>query len=180
MNTSAWIRTYSGGKFYVLDPRAQDIRIKDIAHSLSLICRFTGHVKSFYSVAQHSVEVSTICDPADALWGLLHDATEAYIGDLNRPLKHTPEMVRFRTTEKHIMLTIAEHFGLPAREPDSVKRADSQLVVTEARDLLSGGTRDWEGFDDVDPLPGRIIPQSPRTAEKIFLARFKELDNLRR
>src|ERR1700683_336889 len=99
----AWIVTFSGRRFYVLDPRPSDVRIEDIAHSLSLQCRFNGHVKNFYSVAQHSVLVSERCDPADALYGLLHDASEAYIGDMSAPLKHTDEMTAFRDAERHVM-----------------------------------------------------------------------------
>src|SRR5208282_6622849 len=101
-NDRAWIRTFSGGRFYVLEPRVEDVRIEDIAHALSMQCRFTGHVREFYSVAEHSVWVSRYSHREDALWGLLHDASESYIGDMSTPLKLQPEMSRFRTTEKRI------------------------------------------------------------------------------
>jgi len=92
MHTNATIGLFSGGTFDILNPRAEDVRIEDIAHALSQQCRFTGHTKTFYSVAQHSVLASTLVAAPDELWALLHDASEAYMGDMNRPLKHAPEM----------------------------------------------------------------------------------------
>lgn len=171
-NDTAWIRTFSGGRFYVLEPRAEDVRIEDIAHALSMQCRFTGHSNRFYSVAEHSVWVSRRCDPADALWGLLHDASEAYIGDMSAPLKHQPEMSRFRTTEKRIMAAVAEKFGLAAKEPDSVRTADRRMLLTEARDLgLDVG--DW--YAGYAPFPSPVFCLIPQSAEALFLERFREL-----
>jgi hypothetical protein len=82
-----WIQTYSGRQFWPLDPRVEDVHLEDIAHALSNVCRYTGHVREFYSVAEHSVHVSWSCEPEDALWGLLHDASEAYLADMARPVK---------------------------------------------------------------------------------------------
>src|SRR5579885_2784587 len=92
MRHGDWIQTYCGVAFYPLDPRPEEILIEDIAHALSMLCRFTGHVKRFYSVAQHCVYVSHRCDPKDALWGLLHDAAEAYLNDISRPVKSLREL----------------------------------------------------------------------------------------
>ena len=170
--TNAWITTYSGGRFHVLDPRAREVRIEDIAHALSLQCRFTGHVNKFYSVAQHSVLVSRHCPPEHALWGLLHDASEAYIGDMSAPLKHTPEMSRYRTTEKRILAVITERVRLAAAEPPAVKEADRRMLLTEARDLgidVTGWYTEHAPFDD------RIVPWVPELAEKCFLSRYVEL-----
>lgn len=72
---SDWIATFTGGVFFPLAPRVEDVRISDIAHALSMLCRFAGHTRGFYSVAQHSVLVSRLCSQQDALWGLLHDAS---------------------------------------------------------------------------------------------------------
>lgn len=171
-SNGAWITTFSGRRFYVLDPRPQDVCIEDIAHALALQCRFTGHIRKFYSVAQHCVLVSRFCPQEFALWGLLHDASEAYIGDMSAPLKHTPEMSRFRTTEQHIMLAIAEHFGLGLVEPPAVKQVDRRLCLTEARDLL-GSTKDWQ--DASEPYAEAIVPWTPAFAERAFLCRFQEL-----
>jgi hypothetical protein len=173
MDTSAWIETFTGRRFYVLDPHSQDVDIKDIAHALSLLTRFTGHTREFYSVAQHSVLVSRVCDRADALSGLLHDGSETYLADINSPLKHSPAMVRYRTAERHVQVAVEEHFGLP-KEPLSVKLADTRLLVTEKRDLMPL-TPDWEAFAGVEPLAGTIVPWAPQIAEAAFLSRFHEL-----
>lgn len=170
--SDAWITTFTGRRFYVLDPRVEDICIEDIAHALSMQCRFTGHVKSFYSVAEHSVRVSWACDPQDALWGLLHDASEAYIGDMSAPLKHTPEMSRFRTTERHIMLAVVQKFGLEPKEPAGVKTADRRMLLTEARDLGLDVTG-W--YTEHQPFPDFIAPWSPQRAELEFVKRFRAL-----
>ena len=176
MHTNATIGLYSGGTFDILNPRPEDVRIEDIAHALSNQCRFTGHTKSFYSVAQHSVLASTLVDGPDELWALLHDASEAYMGDMNRPLKHTPEMSRFRTAEKAAMTAICVHFGLDPKEPASVKAIDRRLVVSEARDLLPRShSEGWEFFQDVVPIPMTIEPWGPVKAERKFLERFEEL-----
>lgn len=171
MCSEAWITTFTGRRFYVLDPRPQDVAIEDIAHALSLQCRFTGHVRQFYSVAEHCVRVSDAC-LEHALWALLHDASEAYIGDMSAPLKHTPEMSRYRTTEKRIRSVIAECFGLVLPEPPEVKIADRRMLLTEARDLgicVDGWYTEQTSFEKV------IRPWPPAMAEAAFLARFKEL-----
>jgi len=80
-----WIQTYTGKRFWPLDPRPEDVDILDIAHSLSLLCRFTGHTSSFYSVSQHSILVAQEVPKRLRLWALFHDAAEAYIGDIARP-----------------------------------------------------------------------------------------------
>lgn len=173
MNT-AWIETFGGRRFYILDPRPQDVALEDIAHALSLLTRFTGHTREFYSVAQHSVLVSRVCDSADAFDGLLHDGSEAYLADMNSPLKRSPEMARYRTAERHVQAAIAEHFGLNPKEPASVKQADRRLLVTEKRDLMAPSPT-WEAFADVVPLPETITPWSPARAEREFLDRYAEL-----
>lgn len=165
-----WIRTFTGKKFWPLEPNACDVSLVDIAHALSLICRYTGHVKQFYSVAEHCVRVSWACDPDDALWGLLHDAAEAYVCDLARPVKHQPELEAYRRAENAVQLAITTFFAMDPIEPPSVKAADRLLLGTELRDLMNGG--DWRGFE---VLPGVITPWAPADAERAFLARFAEL-----
>lgn len=168
MCSDAWITTFTGKKFHLFDPRPEEICIEDIAHSLSLQCRFTGHVKSFYSVAQHSVLVSRECRKFP-VWGLLHDAAEAYIGDMSAPLKHTSEMAIFRETEARIMSAIAKRFNLTPEEPREVKTADRRLLLSEARDLL-GSCTGW--YSEYRPFPQSINPWGPRLAEIAFLERF--------
>jgi hypothetical protein len=85
-----WLATYSGAEFSLIDPQPDQVRIGDIAHSLSQLCRFVGATRSFYSVAQHCVLVSDHCPPEYAFAGLMHDAAEAYCLDMPRPLKYLP------------------------------------------------------------------------------------------
>jgi hypothetical protein len=170
MQGEPWISTFTGKKFYVLSPRAEDVEIEDIAHALSMLCRYTGHVRQFYSVAQHSVYVSRICCELDSLWGLLHDAPEAYSGDMNAPLKHTPEMKRFRDTEDAIMKAVATRFGLFYAEPDSVKLADKRMLRTEMRDFMrppfGSATTRYEPIEEI------LESWSPQRAEREFLERY--------
>lgn len=167
----SWIQTYTGRQFYPLDARPKDVDVRDIAHSLALQSRFNGHCLRFYCVADHSVRVSQILPGEDALWGLLHDAAEAYIGDLPRPVKKgAPD---FRAIEERLLVVVAEAFGLPWPMPQSVHRADDQLLATEARDLMRPHPASWELREE--PLPGRIEPLEWAQAEAAFLALFKEL-----
>lgn len=165
-----WFQTISGMQFYPLDPRPEDIRTGDIAHGLSMICRFGGHVREFYSVAQHSVLVSHAVPPRHALWGLLHDATEAYLGDMIRPLKLS--MPAYQEVEKRLEAVIAEVFNLPMPMPREVKHADNMLLMTERRDLLPVH-REWS--PRAEPLPGVIVPWTPARARAEFMDRFVEL-----
>lgn len=169
----AWIQTYSGRRFNPTKPYVDAIVIQDIAHALSMQCRFSGHVRKFYSVAQHSVLVSYICNFEDALWGLLHDATEAYLVDIPRPLKHSGKLDGYLEFEAKLQLAICQRFGLPETEPASVKKADTILLATEARDLMAPLRADWA--QPCDPLPFKIEPLSQQEAKNMFMKRFFEL-----
>jgi hypothetical protein len=170
---SAWVQTYSGKRFNPTNPQMNAIVIQDIAHALSMQCRFSGHVKSFYSVAQHCVLVSHICNREDALHGLLHDASEAYLVDVPAPLKRSGKFDSYLEFEKNLQDLIYKRFGLDPVEPPSVKYADTKLLVTEARDLLAPLRPDWEL--PAKPLPFNITPLNPVEAKKLFLERFFEL-----
>lgn len=167
-----WIPTYSGGVFFLMDPQPALVHIADIAHALAHLCRFTGHTIQFYSVAQHSVLVSRFCAPEDALWGLLHDASEAYVADLNKPLKRQPSLVGYRDVEASVQRAICQRFELPPDEPQSVKDADGVLLRTEQRDLVVMPD-DWT--PRVRPLTARLVPLQPYQAEREFITRFHEL-----
>jgi 5'-deoxynucleotidase YfbR-like HD superfamily hydrolase len=117
-----------------LSPRVEDIWIDDIAHSLANLCRFGGHCRQFYSVAQHSVLVSRLVPLHLAFVGLMHDATEAYVGDMVRPLKYS--LPQFLEIEDAIWRLIARRFDLPLHLPAEVKEADDIALVTERRDLI--------------------------------------------
>jgi hypothetical protein len=168
-----FIGTFSGLRFWPLDPKPEKILIADIAHALAHQCRFGGHASKFYSVAEHSVHVSQLCLPEHALWGLLHDASEAYLVDLPRPLKLLPEFAAYREAERRLQRAVTVRFGLPPDQPASVTEADDTVLGIEAHSLLGSMpvevTRDTPPpFEITDPLP--LVE-----AERLFLARFKEL-----
>jgi hypothetical protein len=171
----SWVQTYSGRKFYPLDPNPDDIDIFDIAHALSLQTRYTGHCQKFYSVAEHSVRCSLYCTEEDALWGLLHDASEAYISDIASPLKHTEVFSLYREAEQRLMQVIAEKYKLPYPEPPAVKLIDRRMLSTEARFLMGNLIENWGGISLPPPLPIAINPWLPIDAELQFLGRFAQL-----
>lgn len=171
-----WFQTFSGVQFHPLYPMVEDILIEDIAHALARVCRFGGHVKSYYSVAQHSVLVSKIVPEELAMMGLLHDASEAFIGDAVRPLKYA--MPQYLEIESNLSLVIARRFNLPDEMPPEIKVADNILLMTERRDLLVDHGLEWgEWTKDFPPLPERITPLLPEQAESLFTLRFEELVN---
>src|ERR1035437_8189217 len=137
MGSDGSITTFSGIRFWPMLPNPADIRIEDIAHALSNQCRFGGHAREFYSVAEHSVRVSQHCPPEDALWGLLHDASEAYLCDVPAPLKELPAFEAYRAAERSLQGTIATRFGLAPEQPESVGDADRTILRVEIRDLLT-------------------------------------------
>src|SRR5574337_9143 len=170
---AAWIQTYSGRRFNPTNPNPGAIVIQDIAHALSMQCRFSGHCKKFYSVAQHSVLGSYICDSQDALWGLMHDASEAYLVDVPRPLKRSGKFEAYIEFEHKMQEAICRRFGLPIQEPPSVKLADTKLLATEARDLMAPLHSDWR--QPTEPLPFLIEAWGHDKAKDMFMKRFFEL-----
>jgi hypothetical protein len=168
-----FIGTFSGLRFWPLDPNPEKILIADIAHALAHQCRFGGHASKFYSVAEHSVHVSHLCLPEHALWGLLHDASEAYLVDLPRPLKLLPEFAVYREAERRLQRAVAARFGLPPDQPAKVTEADDTMLWIEAHSLL--GSMPVEAIRDTHHPFEITNPLLPVEAERRFLARFKEL-----
>jgi len=173
------IQTYTGIYFDVLEPNPNDVNIEDIAHAISNQCRFTGHVKTFYSVAEHSVRASYLVPKELALCALMHDATEAYLVDLPSPIKRHSELGKyFRPIENTLWQAIATHFNLPLEIPKEVHDVDNIMLLTEKRDLMDGNkgmsdyARKWVVGDGLEPLETTIVPCLPETAEKAFLIRF--------
>jgi hypothetical protein len=168
-----WIQTYSNYKFDFVNLDTNIICIRDIAHALSNICRYTGHTNEFYSVAQHSVLASHIVPEEDALTALLHDATEAYLSDISKPLKLL--LPEYKVLEDRVWLKIAERFNLPGVLPVTVKQADIILLATEKRDLLGKGPEEWEIIKNIPCMEEEIIPLSPREAETLFRERIYQI-----
>lgn len=189
-----YIRTYTGGKFHVFAPKPDEVSILDIAHALSQQCRFTGHTRKFYSVAQHSVLVGR----AVAKWscgdfknyelkGLLHDAAEAYLVDLPTPIKRNVTFAsEWKCLDARIADAIQEAFGIPGYGVSAyIKGLDHRMLLTEQRDLMNGADLnemnhgsfrlDWK-----EPFDFTIEPWSSEQAEEEFLKDFKKYMGMRK
>lgn len=167
-----WMQTYTGRRFYPLDPRADEIAPEDIAHALSLLCRYGGHVDRFYSVAEHCVLMSQAVAPEHALAALLHDATEAYVVDVPRPLKAV--LAGYRQSEDAVWLQVAARFGIDIWLPGEVHEADNRILLTERAALMPRAER-WGQDDDFAPLQVEIVGWGPHEAEARYLERLAEL-----
>lgn len=170
-----WMPLFSGTRFWPVDPRPQDIALEDVAHGLARINRYNGHTRASYSVAQHSVLVSRLLPPELKLFGLFHDASEAYVQDIITPLKRL-----FRSYveqfEEPVMEAVAKKFGFTMSEQERavVKRADLVMLATEVRDLVPAGYV-TQGLTEL-PLDEPIRAcWDPLTAEFIFLEEFERL-----
>lgn len=168
----AWITTYTGKKFHLLDPDPLDVCLEDIAHALSMMCRFNGHVRRFYSVGEHCLHVSAICSRENALAGLLHDGSEAYIADIVKPLKDTDEFEFYRTVESRVQAAVYEAFGLPGYVPDEVKEIDYHMAGAEALALF---TEAPEWAFERRHMPVTICAMPPTEAEALFMRRAQQL-----
>jgi uncharacterized protein len=174
----AAIQTASGKFAFPLDPYPEMLDINDIGLALSNQCRFSGHVKQFYSVAEHSVRVSNYVhsiggSPMEVFWGLMHDASEAYLVDLARPIKQDPSFAEgYRNAEERLMAVICERFGLPAEMPEIVHLADQVLLSTEQRDLMPPGEV-W--YPEVPRIAETIVPMRPEVAHAQFMTCFRVL-----
>lgn len=166
-----WIQTYTGKKFYPENPTLDSIDIEDIAHALSMQCRFTGHCKTHYSVAQHSVYVSYFAQ--NKLQGLLHDASEAYISDVSSPVKRTKYLEQYKVLERIVQNKIYEKFNVELDETDDLKYADMLLLTIEVNSLIDNVHPDWKF--SITPPPFHIMELSPKEAKELFLKRFYEL-----
>lgn len=178
-----WILTRSGRKFDLANPTADMVDPADIAHSLSMQCRFNGHTSSFYSVAQHCYLVADLVPAEDQLAALLHDATEAYVGDLVRPLKegmrewaHCHGLAcTYEVTEQRVWEAICERFDLSPVLPPSVKHADLVALATEKRDLMPAHAEPWPCLQGITPAPHAIHSWTPATAAIHYQNRLLQL-----
>jgi hypothetical protein len=167
-----WMQTASRGVFWPLDPRPEEVHIEDIAAALSKLCRYGGHCRRFYSVGEYSVLVSHVVPEDLALVGLLHDATEAFLVDLPRPVKrYLPGYVE---AEDRLWRVIAERFGIDPETIHLVKDADNAVLLAEQRALMPPPPRPWSVQGEPADVP--ILGLPPHFAEALFLERFKELN----
>lgn len=173
-----YIATYSGIRFDLLNPDPKSVRIGDIAHSLSLLCRFNGHIRKFYSVAEHCCAVAAACPDEAKVYGLLHDAAEAYIGDITRPLKRILGAF-IAEIENRVHWAILSAFGVPpptASVARALAIADDAALLAERRDLLPGAGHRWAEDDSAEACPeNRLAPMTPPDAERCFLENFYNL-----
>jgi uncharacterized protein len=174
-----FIETFTGRKFYFDRIGENDIGIVDIAHALANNCRFTGHTRHFYSVAQHCLLASKYAPPQYALAALLHDASEAYVHDMPSPLKWflaARGLTVFKELEQDIESALFAYYGVVFDEEcaAAVKVVDRRMLSTETRDLMP--TKHWEGA--LDPYADRIEPLGPILPQDLFLERFFQLKNM--
>ena len=169
-----WMQTASGRKFWPLDPRSDEVFIEDIAHSLSMQCRYGGHCKHFYSVAEHSVHASYLVSGMHAFTALMHDAAEAYCTDIIRPIKKF--LTEYGAIEQRIWEVIAEKFGLPIFLPQAVHDADIAMLFSEEKAVMSPSQEGF-GMGLKTPIVTRmpIACWRPEVARKRFLDRFDDL-----
>ena len=166
------LRTFTGKSIQRLEPRVEDLDIVDIAHSLSLQCRFAGHIDYHYSVAQHSIAVSELVPREYALHGLLHDAAEAYLQDIALPDRDILVSGAYLLAEERWNSVIGARFGLGlglVDLPHEVKRIDEEMAAIEMRELYQ---------NEYSRLHGPILAtfqQRPKESERCFLRRFEEL-----
>ena len=174
MNMPA-VSTKSGRRVSLLNPSPSQIVIGDIAHGLAHQCRFNGHTNKFYSVAQHSVLVASILPRELRLAGLLHDASEAYLGDVVQPLKDL--LPEYQSIEANFCEVLGARFGVHLQHNDDIRHADLVVLATERRDLMPMDTADWSSIAGITPMSRSIKPKSPEAASAQFMEMFFMLTN---
>lgn len=176
------IETFTGKHFHLFDASVEDIDITDIIHSLGLLCRYNGHTRRFYSVAEHSVMCSYLVPDEFAFDALMHDASEAYLSDIPKPFKSS--IGNYQEIEAVMQMKIADKFGFMAPEPKEVKNVDVGILWLEAQELITSKGSWWhpqikEAYDryiDLRRLPNGCLPLwSPAYAQANFERRFYEL-----
>lgn len=188
MASGPWIQTFPGNRrMDFLEPKPEQIDIRDIAHHLAHVCRYTGAVARTYSVAEHSVRVAMYLlqgapEPTTpgltrqraACYGLMHDASEAYLGDVSSPIKRLPEMEGYRKIEERLQRAIYNMVGLTDPEPFEVRHADLVLLATEHRELQGPEPESWE-ISQAPLLEPQDLGWDPTFASAQFLSMFSLL-----
>jgi hypothetical protein len=166
------IMLQSGAWFDFLDPESSEFDIEDIAHGLSLTCRYAGQCSNFYSVAEHSLLVSEVARGHE-YFALMHDAAEAFIGDVTRPLKQL--LPDFKRIEAVVEGAIFARFDVTMPMPKEVKQADLRVLAAEQAQIMPAGTSQWAQEQGVTPAPVVVRHLPPETARAAFLARYHQL-----
>jgi hypothetical protein len=192
MASQGWIQTFSGNMVEPLDPDPESLCLTDIAHSLSMQCRFTGHTKTFYSTARHSIncylglvhvwpEIENKLDygydrETCLRTMLLHDASEAYLSDIARPVKYLPEMAFYRKAEGALEEVLASRFSLIYPLPEALKTIDSAVLGLEAGKLLSTPPiGNWHERCPKISFTGITVRSDPKTDKREFLKIARDL-----
>ncbi len=165
------MQTATGRQFWPMDPRPNEVFIEDIAHALSMICRFGGHCLRFYSVAEHSVLLARSASPEFKRWALLHDAAEGYLVDIVRPVKQM--LPEYAAMEARVMRAIELRFDLHLGMPAQVKALDRRILMDERAQNMAPTADKWE--IDVDPLGVQLQFWSPERAKREFIQMFLAL-----
>lgn len=167
------ILTKSGRYFDFVEPRDNIFDISDIGFGLANVCRFGGHTRQFYSVAQHSVLASELVPPAMAFAALVHDGAEAFMGDVAKPLKEL--LANYKVIEERVERDLFPRLGLSYPLDKEIKRIDLVLLATELRDLMPAVSDEWPILRGIAPLDRRIVPLGPKQAYDQFMERFQTL-----
>ena len=168
------ILTHEGHYFNFLTPETSKFSIRTIAHALSNICRFNGHTRAHYSVAEHCVHVARLCPDEHKLSGLLHDAAEAFVGDVASPLKQL--LPEYKVIEQRVEAEIFKRFALPSKLHQSVKHADLVMLATERRDLMPAKGGEWGILLNIRPSFDEIkTPWTPAEAYDRFISTYRNL-----
>ena len=173
-----WIQTYTGKKIDPFYPDPKQIEILDIAHALSQTCRFSGHTDLFYSVAEHCFNLSYLVKSEFAIYGLLHDAAEAYLNDVVRPVKpfarfhYDGLILTYKEVEDALLNTIITKFIGECNFNEQIYEYDDRLTFTEGT-ILMPDTTCWEL--QKNPFKIYLNCWSPLVAERHYLQRFAEL-----
>ncbi len=175
--TKSSITTLSGKFFDILKPEEYEYDIEEIATALSNLCRYTGHVNTFYSVAEHSVLVSRIVPERLALAGLLHDASEAYLGDVSSPLKKL--LPEYKRIEDRVQRAISGAFGITeGLDHPEVHAADKRMYWQERQSVANNGVKDTLWHQDLRATRKvEAMGMSPLMARRMFIKRYRELNN---
>lgn len=169
-----WMQTFTGRQFWPMDPRADEVHIEDIAHALSMQCRYAGHSLRFYSVAEHCVHLARYVSEPNRLWALLHDASEAYLVDVPRPVK--PFLLGYKEAEARVMAAVCDRFDLSHEMPAEVHKADGRIIADE-RANMAPCVAEWHATGG--PLGVALRYWTPEKAEAEFLWEFERLQNMR-